>query len=256
MRIAKSGRVISSVEDWFTIAPPKKGGAQWVAGRSARELAQAWFPCAGEPVVPPELAALLTGAPNLGTVTLQDGEPEFLVRFDDLQGGMRNCDLMIMGESTVGSVAISIEAKADESFGRSVAGERRAARHRASNLPERMKTLAKALFGVEDLQPIGDIRYQLIHGTAAALAVARQRRANIAVVVIHEFVTDATRDRKHETNTRALDRFVELLTKGEVVSVGSGRLVGPFRVPGNKHVAGDIPLYLGKAKRYLRKAAS
>jgi len=169
---------------------------------------------------------------------------------------------MVIGESTLGSVAISIEAKADESFGRSVAGELRAARRRASNLPERasnlperMKTLAKALFGVQDFKPIRDIRYQLVHATAAALAVARQRRAIIAVVVVHEFVTDATRDRKHEANTRALDRFVGLLTKGEVVSVGSGRLFGPFSVPGNKHVPGDIPLYLGKAKRYSRKEA-
>jgi len=38
-----NGRAILSVEDWRTYAPPKRGDVQWKDGRSAMELAKAWF---------------------------------------------------------------------------------------------------------------------------------------------------------------------------------------------------------------------
>jgi len=158
-----------------------------------------------------------------------------------------------MGESALGVVAVNIEAKADESFGRPVANELEAVEDRVSMLPERLGRLAKALFGLRDSQPILGLHYQLIHGSAAALAFAQQRRANVAVFAVHEFVTNLTKDRKHAANAQALDSFLGFLTKGEITSVPGGRLLGPFRVPGNKHIPGEMPLYIGKAKRNVRK---
>lgn len=253
MLIAKGGQVISSVADWFTTAPPKKGAEQWVSGRSARELAEAWLPRAGEPSVPPELATLLNSSADVGLVTLFEAEPECSVRFDNLRGEPRNCDLAVIGGSALGIVAVSIEAKADESFGRPVAHELEAAEGRVSNLPERVGRLAVALFGLRDCQPILGLHYQLIHGTAAALAFAQQKGASLAVFAVHEFVTTLTEDRKHVANAHALDMFVRFLTKGEVSSVPGGRLLGPFRVPGNKYIPGAMPLYIGKAQRNVRQ---
>jgi len=253
MRIAKNGRSILSLDDWFAFAPPKMGARQWVAGRSARELAEAWFPRAGEPSVPPELAALLNSSADVGLIRLHAAEPECSVRFDDLRGEPRNCDLAVIGESALGVVAVSIEAKADETFGRPVANELESAEDRVSKLPERLGRLARALFGLRDSQPIRALHYQLIHGTAAALAFAQQRKASLAVFAVHEFVTNLTEDRKHDANAHALDQFVGFLTKGEIISVPGGRLLGPFRVPGNKHIPGEMPLYIGKAQRNVRK---
>ena len=45
MEIVKNDLIIRSVDNWFALAPPKKGLAHWVEGRSAYECAQAW--CAG-----------------------------------------------------------------------------------------------------------------------------------------------------------------------------------------------------------------
>lgn len=253
MRIAKGDRVISSVEDWFAIAPPKKGAQQWVSGRSARELAEAWFPSPGEPSMPSELAALMNSAPDVGLVTLQEAEPECSVRFDDLRGEPRNCDLAVIGKAALGLVAVSIEAKADESFGKTVVKELKAAEGRVSDLAERIRRLSRALFGLPDSHSILGLHYQLIHGTAAALSFAQQRRADCAVFAVHEFVTNLTEDSKHKANAQALDKFVEFLTIGDIRSVPEGRLLGPFKVPGNKHIPGEMPLYVGKAMRNVRK---
>lgn len=48
------GLKISNLTDWFQHAPPAKGEAHWVDGRSAKELAKAWTQ-SGVPTVPKEL---------------------------------------------------------------------------------------------------------------------------------------------------------------------------------------------------------
>ena len=47
MQIIKNGHNIHSVDDWLRFAPPEKGESHWKDGRSAKELAKAWFPTAG-----------------------------------------------------------------------------------------------------------------------------------------------------------------------------------------------------------------
>ena len=260
MRISKRSQSVRSVDDWFRHAPPKGGAKHWVAGRSARALAEAWFPVSGEPTVPFELSQLLSSNAALGTPSPYDGEPECLVRFDGLLGGLRNCDLLIMAESPVGPLAISIEAKADETFGRTVGQEldalrraRHAGKRRNSNIRSRIEGLGKALFDLQSVKPISGIRYQLMHGVAAALAAAHQRKASAAAFVVHEFVTDATHDREHESNAKAFQSFVTLLARCEAIIVTAGRLLGPFKVPGNERVPEYMPLYIGKAVRNMRR---
>ena len=86
MKITKNGHTINSVRDWFRIAPPKKP-EHWVDGRSAKELAKAWFPADGTISIPPELSALLESSDVLGkAVKLSAGEPEVVVRFDSFRG--------------------------------------------------------------------------------------------------------------------------------------------------------------------------
>ena len=55
---SQDGKPIRSVEDWFRFAPPKRGAEQWRDGRSAKELARAWFRCP-EASPPAELNRLL-----------------------------------------------------------------------------------------------------------------------------------------------------------------------------------------------------
>lgn len=66
-----------------------------------------------------------------------------------------------------------------------------------------------------------------------------------ALVLVEEFVTDQTDDRKHAANAIDLNAFVELLGGGEV---SSGRIQGPFHFD-------DVSLYVGKVVHHLRDAA-
>lgn len=260
MKIIKNDSEVRSVPDWFRLAPPAKGEKHWVDGRSAKELAKAWFPAPGEPQVPAELTALLASSRSFGAVTLAQGEPEALVYFDDLGGKPRQCDLLITGTCSLGSVIVSVEAKADEPFGK-LAGEEldnlerllRQARHdeakTRSHVPERVDRLAAALFG-EQRTAVLKIRYQLLYGAAAALSAAAGR-AQAAVFVVYEFRGSATNDRKLRQNQADLEQFVGLLTSGSVTAVKEGILIGPITVPGNAHVPGGIPLFIGKAVRRL-----
>ena len=56
------------------------------------------------------------------------------MRFDGIRGEPRNTDLAIVGTSQSGKVAISIEAKADESFGRHIGGREESLRRPQSGL--------------------------------------------------------------------------------------------------------------------------
>jgi hypothetical protein len=253
MEIVKGGVTIRSVEDWFIAAPPAKGARQWVDKRSAKELARAWFPVAGVPSVPSELDSLLRSSSPMGAIRLDTAEPEALVYFDDLRGKPRHCDLVIHGKCALGPLTISVEAKADEPFGRLVSAEldicAKGERSDRSHVPERVKRLAAALCGASS-DTFNACRYQLLYGVAAALSAA-QARGGVAVFAVHEFLSDATDDIKVRQNQADLEAFLRLLSRGAIDTLPSARLVGPFTIPGNKHVPTGIPLFIGKAIRHL-----
>ena len=113
---------LRSVEDCVSYAPPRRGSFHWQDGRSAKELAKAW--CRTEiPTPAAEFWELLSSVADFRSLHLEQGWAEHRVRFDGIRGEPRNTDLAIVGTSQSGKVAISIEAKADESFGRHVGAE-------------------------------------------------------------------------------------------------------------------------------------
>lgn len=232
---------------------------QWQDGRSAKELAKAWFP---EHAIstPQEISALLESSDALGKgVRLCEGEPEAVVRIDSLRGESPNCDLLIQGTCQRGKMAIYVEAKTDEPFGETVGrklakGKRinkkidKSKQSRESDLPERIRNLAHAVLGRSDEDCLG-LRYQLVYGTAAALCAARMRDASAAIFVVHEFVTKLTTGTKLKKNAEDLNNFVRALSGNQAQSITPGRLLGPFRVPGNEHIPANLDLFVGKAIR-------
>ncbi|MBK6845118.1 MAG: hypothetical protein IPG88_22945 [Gemmatimonadetes bacterium] len=161
--------------------------------------------------------------------------PEHRVRFDDLPGEPRNADVNVIAEGREGTIAISLEAKADEPFGELVSdvlesAVRKIVADTPTNGVLRVQQLAASIFakgGCERL-PLGDVRYQLLTGVAGVIAFARDVKASVAVFVVHEFVTDQTDDAKHLQNMRDLNAFVERLTRGRMNALPGNELFGPI----------------------------
>ena len=107
----------SPIADWRAWSPPKDL-KHWRAGRSAVELARAWF-TSEAPRIPPEFAALLASSQLLVGLRSLHGVPECVTALPEAGEG-RNHDLVLEGETAGGRVLIAVEAKADEKFGQRI----------------------------------------------------------------------------------------------------------------------------------------
>jgi hypothetical protein len=268
MILYAKGRSITSASEWFASAPPKGKERHWKPYRSALELARAWCEPFERADPPAEIRTLLESHPLSDGADLEgaEGWAELRVRIDDLPGEPRNTDVAFVaslprrGEGAPRRMAVSIEAKADESFGPRFAGAVRAAEARrasgkASNGDARARALATALLGDAISDAITDrLRYQLLTATAGALALAQETHADLAVLVFHEFVHAGgvhTSAAKVTSNGRDLDAFLTHLSHGSVTTLPLGALVGPFSVPGGGRIPAGTPLLIGKVQRAL-----
>lgn len=270
MRIHAKGQDITDEDSWVNAAPPKGKKRHWQPYRSARELARAWCTVSGQPSVPTEICELLDShALTAGTDFVDaDITPELRVPIDAYAGEPRNADLAITCSApalVTGSerrrIAISVEGKADESFGQTVsaavnAAVARRSKGEASNGDHRARELLRAILGstLEADTSVGKLRYQLLTATAGALSFAREQNADVAVLVVHEFSHAAnvhTSRAKLASNARDIELFLSRLTRGVTTSLSAGTLLGPFILPGNSFVSPDIPLLIGKASRTL-----
>jgi hypothetical protein len=249
------------MEDWRLNAPPKGKDGHWEPGRSALECARAW--CEGDqgPCVPQEITDLLNSQDDTRDAEILTGTPEHKVPFDKLRGEPRNSDLVLYGRNRLRSLAISIEAKADEPFDGTVkqklaAAKTRVARGMRSNVSTRIEQLERSLLPphTNELPRLHDLRYQLLTAAAGALAYAVSSGAGCAVLIIHEFVTNLTTDDNHKRNDQDLNAFIERLTNGAHRELVEGHLIGPLVVPGEPLFPSPVPFYIGKAKRGLRSA--
>ena len=254
MRLCKAQSNIQGVEDWFQIAPPKKGILQWKDGRSAKELAKAWFGRRDLPHPPVEFLRLLSPLANADQLEEAEGWPEHKVPIDDLPGEEPNIDLAIVIEGTKGRTAICIEAKADESFGRYLSdihdeAAKKIGQGKKTGVMERLLRLENELFpdATAGHPGRGELRYQLLTGTAATIALAKSHQALVAVFVVHEFLFAGHVDEKKVAqNTVDLSCFVTRLTGGTVTSVPAGVLVGPISSPLQRSSWRGVSLYIGK----------
>jgi hypothetical protein len=257
MRIEKNGQAIKDIEDWRNYGGPKRE-MQWSVGRSAFECAHAWCSDSGLSV-PQELIQLLDSHPVMQAAKFISATPEYRVRFDRLRGEPRNSDMVAVAENEAGIIAISIEAKADELFGDSLQeiyrkGNEKLSCGQKTNAIIRLENLKKSLLPNETGKAPDDdaLRYQLLTGVAGSLAFALEVGADKAVFIVHEFITDKTKDAKHEANTLCLNQFANRITAGAVGQVTPGQLYGPLIVPGNPLFAAPPALYIGKAIRNVR----
>lgn len=162
---------------------------------------------------------LLRTNADFAAVLEWQAEPEARMPFDKL-GEPRNADLLVHARDDNGPFLIAVEAKGNETFGSTVAQILAAARERKaenphSNAEARALSLLTLVLGAPcDVSATdGAIRYQLLTATAGLLAAASEGIDRV-VLLVQEFRSPATKDRKHDANARDLDRFTSRLSGG------------------------------------------
>jgi hypothetical protein len=260
MTLIKDGRPLVSLTDWERRAGPK-AAYQWADGRSAKEAARAWLEHGGTDM-PAEVLALLMSHPDFGPVVSWEAEPEAKLRFDSFRGEPRNSDLAVVIEDARGSYLVAVEAKADETFGETIEEAMVAALDRKDKNPRsngiaRIDQLLSALAGPnsDDASKVRALRYQLFTATAGALCEAERRGLKRVVLLVQEFVTAKTADRKHKLNAADFDAFLRRIGVSLPESRAGDFLFGPVQVPGAPLLTQSVALYLGKATRNLRHGA-
>ena len=240
----------SSITDWRAWTRPKKV-SQWRAGRSSMELARAWFVSAS-PRCPREVMDLLATNVRTANVVLLEAFPEHVTPLVE-RGEGRNHDLLLLATGDAGPVVISVEAKVDEPFGDETIGEYWARARRSKDptrAPERIRALLQMVFGSEasaDADPWSGLRYQLLTATAGTAIEAARAEAGLAVLVVHEFLTEDIDSGKVDTNAKDLAKFVAVLLKDSGAPLISGRLAGPIALGPNAWLSRRIELLIGKA---------
>src|SRR4051794_22156244 len=140
----RRGEAIRDLDAWGELAGPASY-KHWKPLRSAYELARAWVDGDGAAAV----RRALDANPDLTGFVPESAVAEAQTRFD-AYGGPRNHDLLIHGTVDAGSVTVSVEGKADETFGQTVAQYAQAAnakraRGEGTNAPERLASLVPAI---------------------------------------------------------------------------------------------------------------
>lgn len=155
------------------LAEPEK---HWRPGYSAAELAKAWI---GRGEIPDAVRETLATADDLADAQLQEGLFEHQTPLPS-RGAASQTDLLAILLVHGRRIVVGVEGKRDEPFGPRVRdwndGPGKAAR-------------LEALCALLELSPetAGELRYQLLHRTAAALLEAERRESSEALVLVHSF---------------------------------------------------------------------
>lgn len=177
-------------------------GKHWKTGYSARALAHCWHDSHGWP---DEIEALFTSAniPEFSDIEPLLVIPEHVTSLKG-QGGHPHSDVFVLAKSGNGClISITVEGKAEESFGNQALGEWRRSGNK-QNRRVRLDFLLETL-GLS-VDPADEVSYQLIQRTACAVVEAKQFNAHYAVMVVHSFS-------RADTNYDAFCEFVNVFGK-------------------------------------------
>ncbi|MEY9696435.1 hypothetical protein ABH976_007581 [Bradyrhizobium ottawaense] len=204
----------------------------WQDGRSAKLVAESWFAAKDRPE--------LSGLPEMVRVTLARCPPGQVSRFVDVQlvdAFVERCtelgdgstpsqtDVLTILRLSDEIAVMAVEGKVDESFGPRVSEWLHEAAP-TSKKAARLKRLAQTL-GI-DLSGCENLRYQLLHRTAAALYEAHRYHAKVAVMMVHSF----------DPKDSGFEDFARLGMAMGMAKAVATRLIGPVSREG-------VDLYLG-----------
>lgn len=168
---------LNRIAEWEPIVSTKN----WVPTRSAYELAHSWGAVDG---FPDPVAKALANTEFAG-LRVQHGVVEMPVYLDTFKAPSMT-DLMVYCDGSDGKpVVIGVEAKADESFDKTV---ERWVRPKGEMSPTRKARLAFLSDGLGiEISTDSELRYQLLHRTYSVISEARRVRVAQGIVLVHSF---------------------------------------------------------------------
>ena len=243
----KNSVQVTNLDQWQSCVRQE----HWVIGHSAYEFARRW--CAILPQIPNELSALFGSHELTRSFAAELGIIECCTAFDPFPGQVRNHDMVIHGRDRDPRVrmqtTVGIEAKAAETFGEVV--HKYYQQRDQGNVRKRLQLLSVSLYGkpIDDL--IGGLRYQLLHALGATLAEAKNGGSQLAVFVAWEVGNPQNRQDDRQNNHKDFAAFVRSFPGMHDADVETGRLYGPFTVPGGPWIPGSLPVLIGKVSSPL-----
>ncbi len=244
-------KTIKSIDEWKNICPPAGEEKQWQDGRSAKELAREWIKNKGK-----YLETLLGSHEDFKGIKFTMASPEYESKFDEYKGKGRQHDLLVLAEDKKGEVLISIEAKADESFGEIIKDYYlRKVVDRINGVPtkapDRIENLLSNVFERSIDLEVFNLRYQLLHAIAGTIAEANRRNIKRAIFVVNTFCSQDDKKfnlDKHQRNMNDLDQFIRFMSNNSIDNISNNELLGPFNTMNNKHLSSKIDLYIVKTE--------
>lgn len=235
---------IRTTDEWFSKCPPQGKEVHWKDGRSAKETAKHWIN--GAPTAFLNLVKPLS-------VCIDVVSPEYVTHFDKNGGNGRNHDLLIIGKDKANKkVVISVESKADETFGKYISEykkeiAKKIAAGKNTNAGKRIDELLPAIIPDDKSSETDQIRYQLLTTLAGVLAEAKKQDAKTAIFVVQTFISTEIDIKKHAQNQVDMNKFVEYLSKGQHKIIHNGDLLHIGKLSGNDElIPRDVELYIGK----------
>jgi len=221
-----------SASDWRSrLGDPEK---HWKRKASAMETAVSWEGVKSSSGLPKPIAAMFQAA--------KLNEPELLLAIAEHKvplvgrGGDSQCDVWALVRTTQGTVSVSVEAKAQEDFGKN--NETLEAWLKAGTSPASPANRSMRWLQVEENLPkTGDgayqgVPFQILHRCAAAVIEARRFRLTHAVFLVQSFNAPPNSFEKYALFANALGlpanrNRLEFADAGEI-RLGIGWVDCPF----------------------------
>jgi hypothetical protein len=204
-------------------APPQKKEAHWKDYRSAKEMAKFWLNQDNRNDFQNFIRK------SIPDFTFESIIPEFESKFDSFPSPRKH-DLYI--EEKDNKAIITIEGKADESFGNEKFGEyfietiKRKIENGKSMALDRVVNLYHNYFNGNGI--ILNIMYQLSYWYAGSLIDAIKADTDNFVMVLQEFKSKETTSEKLSKNHDDFENFIEFISEGKFRRIENGQLIGPI----------------------------
>ncbi len=245
-----NGEPIHSFADWLPLAHPPDAVGEWKDFHSAKELARAYFR-RDSLSVPEEMAGLLDSREETRGFQIDATVAGKSVVAAAHWAKKRYSDLLLYGRRGQEKIVILVEAATDQPFGDTIEDALMHGATPDNPRPALIYDLSRAIFGRPIEAELRRLRYQLLHGLAAAIMEAETQHAAFAVFVVHEFLSLALDFDGVMRNHEDLTEFIHSIPRWHKERLSCGTLLPFTTAQGGIGVPDDIPFSVGRIRTLL-----